>query len=146
MTKAIDEMAGGRVYTGKQALDLGLIDEIGGLHDAIEFAAERAGLEDYDVRVLPEPVPFFQQFMESLTGIGGRPTDLHFEAAAVPNRAPSMHRIFLNAQPPLAAPAAALLDLFDEEGSRAAMNALSAIEVIRREGVAVIMPETFVIR
>lgn len=145
LTKAIDEMAGGRVYTGKQALDLGLIDEIGGLRDAIEFAAERAGLEDYDVRVLPEPVPFFQQFMESLAGLGERPTDLHFEAAAFPNRVPSMRRLFLNAQPPLA-PTAALLDLFDAEGSRAAMDALSIIEVIRREGVAVIMPETYVIR
>ncbi|MDK1022473.1 MAG: signal peptide peptidase SppA, partial [Candidatus Hydrogenedentes bacterium] len=145
LSKPIDEMAGGRVYTGKQALDLGLIDEIGGLSDAIEFAAERAGLEDYDVRVLPEPMSFFQQLMDSLTGLGERSSDLHFEAAAVPNRAPSMRRLFDGAQPSLA-PAAAVLDLFDAEGSRAVMNALSAIEVIRREGVAVIMPETFVIR
>ena len=145
LTKPIEDMAGGRVYTGKQALDLGLIDEIGGLGDAIEFAAERAGLDDYDVRVLPEPVPFAQQFMDSLMGIGERPTDLHFEAATVPNRAPSIRSLFDNTQPPLP-PAAAVLGLLDAEKGRAAMDALSAIEVIRREGVAVIMPETFVMR
>ncbi len=41
---AVREMAGGRVWAGNQALELGLIDEIGGLADAIAFAAAEANL------------------------------------------------------------------------------------------------------
>lgn len=39
------ELADGRVYTGKQALDLGLVDELGNLSDAIDAAAELGGIE-----------------------------------------------------------------------------------------------------
>ena len=51
LTKPIDEIAGGRVFTGRQALELGLVDRLGTLSDAIRLAAEKAGLKDYDVRV-----------------------------------------------------------------------------------------------
>ena len=57
------ELAGGRVYTGRQAKENGLIDELGTLHDAIAEAKKLAGLEkDADVRieVLPEPTNFFE--------------------------------------------------------------------------------------
>ncbi len=48
LKKPIEELAGGRVYTGQQALDLGLVDEMGGLEDAIQCAAKRQdqGLRD----------------------------------------------------------------------------------------------------
>lgn len=39
------ELAGGRVYTGRQALENGLVDELGGVRDAIDLAAEMAGIE-----------------------------------------------------------------------------------------------------
>ena len=48
------------MYTGKQGLELGLIDKIGGLDDAIEFVAKEAKLEEYDVRVLPPPKSFIE--------------------------------------------------------------------------------------
>jgi protease IV len=57
------ELAGGRVYTGIQAKENGLVDELGTLHDAIHEAKKLAGLEqDDDVRieVLPEPVNVFE--------------------------------------------------------------------------------------
>lgn len=41
----VDAIAQGRVWTGNQALDLGLVDAIGGLDQAVEYAAELAGLE-----------------------------------------------------------------------------------------------------
>ena len=44
LKKPIDELAGGRVYTGQQALELGLVDQIGTLHDAIEHVAAEAKL------------------------------------------------------------------------------------------------------
>src|SRR5690606_39796438 len=46
LKKPIDEIAGGRVYTGKQALELGLVDKIGGLDAAISDAAGKAGLDE----------------------------------------------------------------------------------------------------
>lgn len=56
----LEEMAGGRVYTGRQALELGLVDRIGGLTEALECAARKAGLEgtDYEIYVLPKPKTF----------------------------------------------------------------------------------------
>jgi len=40
-------IAQGRVWTGKRAIEIGLVDELGGLDDAIAIAAEKAGLTDY---------------------------------------------------------------------------------------------------
>lgn len=64
------ELAGGRVYTGTQAKENGLIDELGTLHDAIAQAKQLAGLEkDADVRieVLPEPTNFFESLFGDLS-------------------------------------------------------------------------------
>ncbi|HYB99725.1 MAG TPA: signal peptide peptidase SppA [Candidatus Limnocylindrales bacterium] len=53
---AVDKIGGGRVWTGQQALTRGLIDEIGGLNDAIRAAAAAAGIHDADkVRVVHYP-------------------------------------------------------------------------------------------
>jgi protease-4 len=45
----VDAIGEGRVWTGRQALELGLIDRFGGLEEAVAEAAVLAGLEDYDV-------------------------------------------------------------------------------------------------
>ena len=66
LKKDIDELAGGRVYTGKQALELGLVDKLGGLEDAIKFAAQEAKLDEFDVRVLPRPKSFIELLMSDL--------------------------------------------------------------------------------
>ncbi len=66
LKKDIDEIAGGRVFTGRQALELGLIDQLGGLDDAIAHVAKQAQLEDYEVRVLPEPKNFMEQLLSDL--------------------------------------------------------------------------------
>ena len=47
-----DAAGRGRVWTGRQARDVGLVDELGGLHDAIELAHERAGLSRRRSRVI----------------------------------------------------------------------------------------------
>lgn len=51
----LESLAGGRVYSGKDALEIGLIDEIGGLHEAIAWVSREARLEKPDVKLLPEP-------------------------------------------------------------------------------------------
>ncbi len=50
-------IAGGRVWSGAQALQLGLVDRLGGLDAALADAASKAGLEKgkYDIRYLPQP-------------------------------------------------------------------------------------------
>ncbi|MDX5363197.1 MAG: signal peptide peptidase SppA [Pseudazoarcus pumilus] len=50
----VDRVARGRVWTGEAAHKLGLVDALGGLHGAIAAAADRVGLEEYEV-VWPEP-------------------------------------------------------------------------------------------
>ena len=51
----LEPLAGGRVYTGRRALELGLVDELGGLTDAIAWAADEAGIEEPKSRLTPEP-------------------------------------------------------------------------------------------
>ncbi|MDR1720307.1 MAG: signal peptide peptidase SppA [Dysgonamonadaceae bacterium] len=65
MTKAeIDSIGQGRVWTGIQALQLGLIDQLGGLDDAVEIAAKEAGISNYSISEYPAIKDFFTQLME----------------------------------------------------------------------------------
>ena len=64
----IDAIAGGRVWAGVNALDLGLIDMYGGLEKSIEVAAEMAGLENYRVQSLPRLEDPMAAIMKQLTG------------------------------------------------------------------------------
>jgi len=59
----VDEIGQGRVWSGENAKEIGLIDEFGGLKDAIELAAEIEGLENYRTVDLPSlPNPFEEMF------------------------------------------------------------------------------------
>ncbi|MDI1353568.1 MAG: signal peptide peptidase SppA [bacterium] len=54
MTQAeVDSIGQGRVWTGTDALSINLIDELGGLNDAIAYAAKKANLKDYKITELP---------------------------------------------------------------------------------------------
>jgi protease-4 len=63
----VDEVGRGRVWSGENALENGLIDAYGGLHDAIEIAARMAGLEKYRVQSLPKLEDPIDQFIRQLT-------------------------------------------------------------------------------
>jgi protease-4 len=63
-TAEIDAIGQGRVWSGNQALDNGLVDELGGIDKAIEIAAGLADLESYSIREYPEQKDFFSQLME----------------------------------------------------------------------------------
>lgn len=60
MTQAeVDSIGQGRVWNGTIAKEIGLVDEIGGLNDAIAYAVDQAELEDYKIKELPyEDDPF----------------------------------------------------------------------------------------
>ncbi|MEO1742664.1 MAG: signal peptide peptidase SppA, partial [Cyanobacteria bacterium J06629_9] len=67
---AINEVAQGRVWSGSDALQVDLVDEMGGLSDAIAAAAAAAELEDWQVREFPRPQSLEEQIIESLFGSG----------------------------------------------------------------------------
>ena len=69
--EAVDEIAQGRVWTGADALNLGLVDEIGTLEDAIAYAASLGGDPDvaaWNVTGYPKPLSVMQQIMTQLRG------------------------------------------------------------------------------
>ena len=65
----IKRIAEGRVWTGADALSIGLVDVLGGLDDAIAIAAEKAGLTDnYAIAEYPVQKDALTQLLEDLTG------------------------------------------------------------------------------
>ncbi len=65
----VREIAGGRVYSGERALEIGLIDRFGGLDAAVASAARLAGLDDdYAVGHYPRLKPQWERFLEELMG------------------------------------------------------------------------------
>lgn len=65
----IKAIAAGRIWTGEEALENGLVDMIGDLDDAIDIAAQKAGVnDDFRIRVYPVQKPPYEELLESLTG------------------------------------------------------------------------------
>lgn len=143
LKKPIDEIAGGRVYTGRQALELGLVDRIGTLGDAIAFAAGRANLQptEYEVRPVPEPKNIFQQLMESGSG-DGDPSKIDAEAldAAAARGMPAFLRPGAGGGSVLEM---ALPHLRHLDPGRVAVirRALLRLDLMQREGAVLMMPE-----
>ena len=55
--ETVREIAKGRVYSGEMALEIGLVDELGTLHDAVDYAASLSELEEYKVEHVIPPAP-----------------------------------------------------------------------------------------
>lgn len=66
----VDSIGQGRVWSGEDALEIGLVDKLGGIEDAIACAARMAEVENYRVIGYPEKKDPFQAFMEDLSGKG----------------------------------------------------------------------------
>lgn len=68
----VREMADGSIYTGRQAMELGLVDELGSLDDAIVIAGEVSDLGDNPriIRERPRRQPFWWEMAKSLLGVG----------------------------------------------------------------------------
>jgi protease-4 len=128
LTKPIDDLAGGRVYTGRQALDLGLVDKIGTLDDAIKFAAAEAKLEKYDLRVVPEPKNIIEKILEQAAGDSDDAQSVMLGASRPANRASLID---------VAMP---YIEKLDPQRLAAVMVALRQLETLDREGVALVMP------
>jgi len=86
-TEAVDDIAQGRVWAGAEALGIGLVDEIGGLDEAVAYTASLAGdpdLKSWNIEAYPKPKSTMDQVLEML-GQGGSEASVFagtpFEAA-----------------------------------------------------------------
>ena len=84
-TEAVDEIAQGRVWAGGDAIKIGLVDELGGLTDAIRYAASMAGLENYRLVEYPAVVPMYNQLLSSMNETGTE-QDVRTDVAGVSER------------------------------------------------------------
>ncbi|WP_163336576.1 signal peptide peptidase SppA [Desulfopila sp. IMCC35008] len=66
---SLSPIAEGRVFSGKEALKVGLIDQTGYLNDAIKVAAEIAGVTDYSVRYIEKQGTFSDMFFQRFTEV-----------------------------------------------------------------------------
>jgi protease-4 len=132
LKKPIDELAGGRVYTGRQALALGLVDRVGTLDDAVKFAAEQAKIDTYDIRVVPEPKNFLEQILESTGGKDEDDVRLHTGVFGG-----SVETSLLEAALPY-------LRTMDRQRAAALLRACQQLEILQREGVVLMTPELLV--
>lgn len=65
-TEEVDAVGSGRVWSGKRAKEIGLVDEIGSLNDAVKYAANKANIAEYEAVSYPEKVDKFEQIMGNL--------------------------------------------------------------------------------
>jgi protease IV len=127
LKKPLDEIAGGRVYTGRQALELGLVDKIGTMQDAVAHVAAQAKLgSDYEVRVVPKPKNLVELLM---AGAGDDPRDRRTLGV----RGDSLVDLALP-----------YLSGLDPVRVRAVRSALTRMELLQNEGVLLAMPEVSV--
>jgi protease-4 len=95
-------LAGGRVYSGRQAKENGLVDELGTLHDAVAEAKKLAGLDassEVRIEVLPEPTNFFESLFGDLdaekeTRISQSLNNLAPELVTIARRAARLRAVF----------------------------------------------------
>ena len=62
----MDEIAQGRVWCGNEALGIDLVNEIGGIKDALDYAAVAAGLDSYRIEAWPKAKNSLDKLMEGL--------------------------------------------------------------------------------
>lgn len=140
LKKDLDQIAGGRVYTGRQAQALGLVDKLGGMEDAIKFAASEASVSDYQVKEMPESRNFIELLVESLTGekkekdsqqldsgMRGLPLGWTAKAPGIQEMLPMLQRL-------------------DPETFKLVARSLMRIEMLGSERVMLVTPAEIVIR
>jgi len=138
LTKDLQDVAGGRVFTGKQAQALGLVDRLGGLENAIAFAAGKANVSDYQIRIMPEPSSFFDAFLKGLTG-----SEDDEEGSGVDVRAGSERWLL---KLPAVRELLTLLAKADPARARAVRRSLLRLQLLQREGTLLVMPDEILIR
>lgn len=63
----VDSIGQGRVWSGSDAIEIGLVDELGGIEEAIAYAAEKANLDNYSIKEYPKQESMFENLFKSKT-------------------------------------------------------------------------------
>lgn len=63
----VDSIAQGRVWSGDDAIGLGLVDELGGIEEAVAYAAKKADLESYSIKEYPKQEDIFESLLKTET-------------------------------------------------------------------------------
>lgn len=63
----VDSIAQGRVWSGDDAIELGLVDELGGIEEAVAYAAKKADLESYSIKEYPKQEDIFESLLKTET-------------------------------------------------------------------------------
>ena len=61
----VDSIAQGRVWSGDDAIELGLVDELGGIEEAVAYAAKKADLESYSIKEYPKQEDIFESLLKT---------------------------------------------------------------------------------
>jgi len=118
----LDKLAGGRVYTGTQALEIGLVDDLGGFMDAVRLAAEKADISSYELRIFPKPKTFMDMLMEAVTG-GGDKDEVEAKLGAAWLALPAIQQ------------ALPMIEQLDPRKATAVKRALMQVDLLNRDGV-----------
>jgi protease IV len=78
----VSQVAEGRVFDGKTAMDLGLVDNLGNMSDAIKSAAQLAGLTEYSAHYIRKPMTVKDEIMQIFSG---KVSDLLLSASIPPS-------------------------------------------------------------
>jgi protease-4 len=124
--KDIDQVARGRIFLARQAMELGMVDEIGGLSDAIKHAAAEVDLKEYEVRT----VPASKSVIDMLMGRGGAADD---EA-----RMPYRPRIELSVDSPL--------KLMPASARKLILQQLQVIQLLDKRPVMLVSPYVITVK
>ncbi|MCB9854994.1 MAG: signal peptide peptidase SppA [Phycisphaerales bacterium] len=129
LTDDIEKLAGGRVYTGAEAIKIGLVDRLGGFTDAIKRAADDAEISDYELRVFPRPKSPFDLLAEIL---GGQDKPEKFVAANLTSL-------------PTVAGAVEAIRAVDPQKAAITVDFLRHVEMLQRDGVLLVSPTATIV-
>jgi protease-4 len=113
-------------------LELGLVDKIGTLRDAIDNVAEEAKLKDYDIRIVPEPKNALERLLEEAAGEQEDKPGLD---------AADRRRSFADRPASLSAMAMPYLRGLDPQHVALIVRALERLQLMQQEGAILMMPE-----
>ncbi len=133
----LEPLAGGRVYTGKQALDIGLIDQLGGFSDAIKYTADQAQLgSKYELKVFPRPKTLGDILSEVFGGSEDKDdvVSVSVKSMGLGSRFGSM---------PTIAAAVEAASAVDPVKAQAIKNFLIQLELLQKESVLLVSPPAF---
>jgi protease-4 len=93
---AVEKIAKGRVWTGAQAVQNGLVDELGGLYQAMDYAAKDMGKEDITdlhIAIYPKPKTFQEELFDMLSNSGMVMSGLHTQGVIAEKLSPFLNTV-----------------------------------------------------